>query len=428
MKSTKAVIMAGGQGTRLGNLVREVPKPMVQVAGKSILERQIDSLKICGIVDITIVVGYLGEVIKNYFKDGKQFGVNIDYISETSPLGSAGSLYYLKDKFNDDFVLLFGDLIESIDFDRMLKFHKSKNALITLFSHPNSHPYDSDLLITDKNDVVLGMDSKHNIRNYYFHNLVNAGIYVLSPKSLDYFVEIKKQDMEKDFIKSLIPTKRVFSYCSSEYVKDAGTIDRLNAVGEDIINGLVESKNIRHLQKAIFLDRDGTINIHRGHMSDINKFELFEDAANAIKLINESGYLAIVITNQPVVARGEITFEGLDEIHKKMETLLGKDGAYLDAIYFCPHYPESGFPGEVKELKIDCDCRKPKIGMLLKAKDRFNIDFSQSWFIGDGDLDVQCGKNAGTKTILIKSIMKFDSNPDYKVNSLLEGVELACKK
>lgn len=425
MKTTKAVIMAGGQGTRLGNLVREIPKPMVKVAGKAILERQIESLKEFGIIDITIVVGYLGDIIKNYFKDGKDFGVNIDYISETSPLGSAGSLYFLKDKFNDDFVLLFGDLIESVNFEKMVQFHKQKKALMTLFSHPNSHPFDSDLIIADENDVVLGIDSKHNIRDYYYHNLVNAGIYVLSPKSLEFFNEIKKQDMEKEFIKSLIPTNCVFSYASSEYVKDAGTIERLASVENDIVNGVVESKNTKHFQKAIFLDRDGTINVHKGHMSDINKFELVEDAAKAIKMINESGYLAIVITNQPVVARGEISLEGLKEIHKKLETLLGKEGAYLDAIYFCPHYPESGFLGEVKELKIECECRKPKIGLLLKAKERFNIDLTKSWFIGDSDLDIECGQNAENKTILIKTFKETLSKPDYVADSLLDAVKIS---
>lgn len=421
-----AVIMAGGQGTRLGNLVQEVPKPMVKVNDVPILVRQIENLKQCGIINITLVIGYLGEVIQNYFKDGKDFGVNISYIFETTPLGSAGSLFYFKDKFDDDFILIFGDLIESVDFDKMIKFHKANNALITLFSHPNAHPFDSDLLIVDENNVVKGMDSKHNIRNYYYHNLVNAGIYVVSPNALSYFTDAKKVDMEKDFIRSVIPSNRVFSYCSSEYVKDAGTLDRLNAVGDDIRNGIVDGKNIKNPQKAIFLDRDGTINVLKGHLSDINQFELISDASQAIKLINASGYLAIVITNQPVISRGGLTFEGLDEIHKKMETLLGKDGAYLDAIYFCPHYPESGFEGEVKELKIDCDCRKPKIGMLLKAKERFNIDLEKSWFIGDSDLDILCGQNGKTKTILIKQEGKeYKSSPDYKVKSLLEAVNTA---
>lgn len=422
MLNINAVIMAGGKGTRLGNLVHEIPKPMVKLDNKSILERQIDTLKASNIKNITIVVGYLGDVIKNYFKDGSSFGVNIDYIEETEPLGSSGSLYYLKDKMHDDLILLFGDLIEDIDFEKMVNFHKSNNALITLFSHPNSHPFDSDLLIVDENNIVKGMDSKHNVRNYYYHNLVNAGIYVISPKALEYFVKPEKKDMEKDFINSFIPSNKVYSYSSSEYVKDAGTIERLQSVTNDIKNKIVANKNISHPQKAIFLDRDGTINIHRGHLSDINKFELLPHAAEAIKKINESGYLAIVITNQPVISRGDLTFNGLDEIHKKMETLLGKEGAYLDAIYFCPHYPESGFPGEVKELKIDCDCRKPKIGMLLKAQKRFNIDFSKSWFVGDADLDIKCGQNAGCKTAMILGPKNKDAKPDIVGESLYQCV------
>lgn len=423
MEKKNALIMAGGKGTRLGNLVHEIPKPMVKIENISLLERQIITLKQSNITNITIVVGYLGNVIIDYFKDGSSFGVNIDYIHEKEPMGSAGSLFYLKNKFDDDFILLFGDLIENIDFNKMLDFHKQNNALITLFSHPNSHPFDSDLLIVDENNVVKGIDSKHNVRNYYYHNLVNAGIYVISPKALNYFNEPTKKDMEKDFINSLIPTNKVFSYCSSEYVKDAGTLDRLESVGKDIREKIVENKNLSHPQKAIFLDRDGTINIHRGHLSDIDQFELLPHASEAIKMINESGYLAIVITNQPVISRGDLSYEGLDEIHKKMETLLGKENAYLDAIYFCPHYPESGFEGERKELKIECDCRKPKIGMLLRAKDRFNIDFSSSWFVGDADLDIKCGQNAGTKTALIIGPKNKDAKPNIKGESLFECVK-----
>lgn len=426
MRNLNAVIMAGGKGTRLGNLVHEIPKPMVKINGVPLLERQIQTLKNSNIKNIYIVVGYLGNVIKEYFKDGSKFGVSINYIEENEPLGSAGSLYYLKNKF-DDFILLFGDLIEDIDFNRFYDFHKANNALISLFSHPNSHPFDSDLLIVDSNNIVKGIDSKHNVRNYYYHNLVNAGIYVISNKALDFFVGPKKLDMEKDFISSLIPSNKVFSYSSSEYVKDAGTFERLESVGKDLTNNIVSNKNMSHPQKAIFLDRDGTINVHRGHLSDINQFELLPNAAKAIKRINESGYLAIVVTNQPVIARGDLTFDGLDEIHKKMETLLGKEGAYLDAIYFCPHYPESGFPGEVKELKIDCECRKPKIGMLLKAKERFNIDFENSWFIGDADLDINCGKNAHCKTALIKGPKNKDCKPDIVCNSLYDCVNEILK-
>ena len=141
--------------------------------------------------------------------------------------------------------------------------------------------------------------------------------------------------------------------------------------------------------------------------------------AAAIRKINEGGYLAIVVTNQPVIARGEVSLEELEEIHNKMETLLGKEGAYLDAIYYCPHHPHKGYEGERPELKIDCDCRKPKPGMLLKAAEDFNIDLSQSWMIGDGENDVKAGINAGCKTVLLS-----DNDENYgqtmSVSSLTE--------
>ena len=163
------------------------------------------------------------------------------------------------------------------------------------------------------------------------------------------------------------------------------------------------AKNLKNKQKAIFLDRDGTINKYVGFLRNIDDFELIDGVAEAIRKINESGYLAVVVTNQPVVARGEVSFEELEEIHNKMETLLGKEGAYLDAIYYCPHHPHKGYEGERPELKIDCDCRKPKPGMLLKAAADFNIDLSRSWMVGDGENDIKAGINAGCMTVLLSN-------------------------
>lgn len=180
-----------------------------------------------------------------------------------------------------------------------------------------------------------------------------------------------------------------------------GTPDRYYSVCKDCKEGRISEKNLKHKQKAIFFDRDGTINKYVGFLRNIDEFELIDGVAAAIRKINESGYLAVVVTNQPVIARGEVSFEELEEIHNKMETLLGKEGAYLDAIYYCPHHPHKGYEGERPELKIECDCRKPKPGMLFKAAEDFNIDLSQSWMIGDGENDVKAGINAGCKTVLL---------------------------
>jgi len=398
-----AVIMAGGKGTRLSTISKSVPKPMVSIGGMPILERQINNLKDFGIKDIIIVVGFLGNVIKDYFKDGIDFGVNISYITEANPLGSGGSLYYLKERINDDFLLIFGDIVFSIDFNRFINFHKENKAKISLFAHPNSHPYDSDLLSVNSNNQVIRLDSKTNTRNYYYKNLVNAGLYVISSDVLTTITDLRKRDLEKDIILPLIDRKEVYAYQSSEYVRDAGTPDRYYSINQDILNGIVEKRNLKNKQKCIFLDRDGTINLYKGFVTKANQFDLIPGVADAIKMINNSEYLAIVITNQPVIARGETSFEELNNIHNKMETLLGEKGAYLNAIYFCPHHPDKGFPGEVRELKIICDCRKPKIGLLLKAQKRFNIDFSKSYFIGDSDIDVKTGNNAGCHSIKINT-------------------------
>ena len=215
-------------------------------------------------------------------------------------------------------------------------------------------------------------------------------------------------DLDRQLLKPLAGTGKMFCYDSPEYVKDMGTPDRYYSVCADYREGRVTGKNLKNKQKAIFLDRDGTINKYVGFLRNIDDFELIDGVAEAIRKINELGYLAIVVTNQPVIARGEASFDELDEIHNKMETLLGKEGAYLDAIYYCPHHPHKGYEGERPELKIDCDCRKPKAGMLLKAAEDFNIDLSQSWMIGDGENDVKAGINAGCKTVLIG-----ESNENY---------------
>ena len=422
----KAVITAGGKGTRLNSIANDIPKPMVSIEDKPILEYQINCLKENDIKDIYILIGHLGHIIKDYFKDGSSFGVNIKYIEEEEPLGSAGSLFYLKKEFNDDFVFVFGDLMLDVCFEKMIEFHKKHNAMITLLSHPNSHPFDSDLIIADENNLVVGIDSKHNVRNYFYHNLVNSGVYVVSNHIFDkYFKELKKTDFEKDVVNIELNNKTVYSYHSTEYVKDAGTPDRYYSVCKDVKAGIVKAKNLRHPQKCVFLDRDGTINKYVGFARSLNQIELENDSSVGLKDINKSEFISIVVTNQPVVARGEVSFEQLREINNKIETLLGKDGAYFDDLFFCPHHPDKGFEGEIPSLKFDCDCRKPKIGLLLQAKEKYNIDLTKSYFVGDTTMDIQTGVNAGMKTILVKTGEKgedgkYDVKPDFVINSLAE--------
>lgn len=430
----KAVIMAGGKGTRLQGVNREIPKPMFPVLGKPILLYQIESLKKQGITEITVIVGYLGEVIREYLRDGAALGVRIDYIMEEHPLGTAGALYYLKNRMTEDFFLVFGDLMLDVDWERFMAFHRKHQATVTLFSHPNSHPFDSDLIMRDETDRVTGIDSKNNDRSrYFYHNFVNAGLYCVSPLLLQEIPAPEKIDFEKTILRKLIDERKVAGYHSTEYVKDMGTPDRLQAVTKDVEAGLPEAKSLRNPQRAIFLDRDGTINVWKGFLRDKEDFELIPGAAEAIRRINRSRYLAIVISNQPVIARGELTLSELQEMHRKMETLLGREGAYLDGIYFCPHHPDRGFPGEVPELKFDCDCRKPKIGLLTQAEERYHIDLGNSVFIGDSTTDIQTGVNAGCHTVLVKTGQagedhKYEVSPGEVHEDILAAVRAVLER
>lgn len=431
----KVVIMAGGKGTRIASVKNDVPKPMIPIAGKPILEWQIECLKGQGLTDITLVIGYLGHVIKEYFGDGSKFGVHIDYFVEDHPLGTAGALF--KMNLQEDFLLLCGDVILDVDFHRFIDFHCTNKAWASLMAHPNGHPYDSSLLVTeilppqvlggnpvDTHRVVKWMN-KEDERMYY-KNRVNAGIEIISPELLretkEHFVPLHpetpdKIDLDRDVLKPNIASGRIFAYDTPEYIKDMGTPDRYYEVEKDILNGKVKARNLSQKQKAIFLDRDGVINKHIGFLCKSDDFELIPSVPEAIKMINKSGYLAIVVTNQPVIARGECTFEELQCIHDKMETELGKEGAFLDGIYICPHHKDKGFEGERPEYKFDCDCRKPKPGLLLQAAKDFNIDLSLSYMIGDSVSDITAGKNAGCKD----SIM-IETNATNALEGILETI------
>jgi len=412
----KAVIMAGGKGTRIASVNSDVPKPMIEIGGKPILQWQIENLKACGLTDIILVIGYKGNIIQDYFKDGSSFGVHISYFVESTPLGTAGALFKIP-QLTEDFLLMCGDVVLDVDFNRFIDFHYKNKAWASLMAHPNGHPYDSSLLVTkvlppqvagglpvDTYCVVQWMN-KEDERTYY-KNRVNAGIEMISPlllqETMRNFVprhpeNPEKIDLDRDVLKPNIKSGRIYAYDTPEYIKDMGTPDRYFEVERDILNGKVKARNLKNKQKAIFLDRDGTINQYVGFLTKPEQFELIPGVTDAIRQINQSGYLAIVVTNQPVIARGDCTWDDLNLIHRKMETELGKTGAFVDGIYICPHHPDKGYEGERPEYKKRCNCRKPEPGLILRAAQDFNIDLSQSLMIGDSDHDVEAGLQVGLK-------------------------------
>lgn len=425
-----AFILAGGKGSRLKEfLPADIPKPLAPIAGKPMLRHQIEYLANHRIPEVVVSVGWGARAIKEYFGDGQNYGLSIKYSEESRPLGTAGAFKYsealLAGKKN--ILILYGDVIFDINLSRMIKFHEACGGLGTILVHPNDHPSDSDLLEVDASNRITHFYPKPHPSGMYYRNLVNAGIYILKSDIVS-FIKEGPADFGKDVFPDLIRKHaNIYAYRTSEYVKDAGTPERIRQVEKDIMSGKVKRRNLALRQKAIFMDRDGVINEEVSYVCKPEDFNLMDGSAEAIRKINKSDYLGIVITNQSAVARGFCSEEEIKLIHKKIESLLGEKNAFLDAVYYCPHYPDDRLEGGGRTYLVPCNCRKPSTGMIQKALDDFHIDREQSFIIGDGTVDVQTGRNAGIKTILLRTGHggkdgAYEVFPDFVFQDLREAV------
>ncbi len=404
----KAIILCGGRGTRLAALSGGMPKALVPLAGKPVLLRQLEMLRREGIRDVTLVCGHLAQQIEDYCRSLELAGMRIGIYTEAQPLGTAGALFHLD--LREDFLLLNGDLAFDVDFGSMTDFHAQNRALATLFAHPSTHPADSMWIGADARGCVDAF-CRAEERPAFAHNLCNAGIAILSPELLRLCETRTPMDLDRDVLRPNVSCGRIFAYRSCEYVKDMGTPERIAQVERDLSRGIPERRQKKRPKSAVFLDRDGTLNVYKGYITKPEELELIGGAGEAVRRINESGRLAVLVTNQPVVARGACTMQTLDEIHCRLEALLGEHGAFLDGIYVCPHHPDKGFAGEDPRYKTDCDCRKPKSGMLLRAARELGIDVSASFMAGDTRTDVQTAVNAGCTPVLL------GAQPDDKLPS-----------
>ena len=403
-KRSQIAILAGGFGKRLRNVNLNIPKSMTTIQGKPLLYHQLLECKKYGFDSITMFLHYKSDIIKDYFGDGTNMGLKIEYCLENTPRGTAGAIIDGLKTLDDDFIVLCGDTYFNINLEKFYKYHKKRKSALTLFTHPNNHPYDSDIIISNNEDEVESIEVyPHD--NKDLPNLVSSGIYAFNKDAVITFnSNLEKIDLSSHLIPFLInKTKKVYSYKSVEYIKDMGTPERLEMVEKDIINRKPESLSDENKRKAIFIDRDGTLIEEKGLVTRISQIKFFPFSAKSLRRINDSGYLCIVVTNQPVIARGDITEDELKYIHNFMEFKLGEDGAYIDDLFYCPHHPDSGYTGEVSHLKIKCDCRKPGIKLIEDSIKKYNISREDSWFIGDQTSDILAGQRSGLSTILLKT-------------------------
>jgi D,D-heptose 1,7-bisphosphate phosphatase len=424
------VVLCGGKGTRMGSLGENIPKALVPLAGKPLLEHQLDLAQLYGFEEVILLTGHLGECIEAHFGRGGYRGMKLRYFCEKAPLGTAGALKTIEEHLRDDFIAFYGDTIMSIDLARLSGFHLRNKAAATLVVHPNHHPYDSDLLDIDATGRVVALYPKPRDPAEIHRNLANAGLYVLSRRVLQYAPGGTKSDLDRFVLPAAFRAgEKIMAYNTTEYITDMGTPERLRSVEADVLSGKVARLNRANPRPAVFLDRDGVLNVDNERAVTADKMQLLPGVAEAIRRINRSEHLAVVVTNQPAIAKGFMSEADLAAAHARLETLLGAEHAFVDRIYYCPHHPEKGFQGERPELKIDCTCRKPLPGMLLSAAEDLNINLSQSVMIGDRTVDIQAGADAGCKTVLVRTgtagmDQRYSAKPDFICRDLAEAVAL----
>lgn len=400
----KAVIVAGGKGTRLGRIGDKFPKGLLTIDGKPVLEHQIELLTKNGFEEVWLLTGYKGEMIRRYFGNGKKWGIKIYYSQEKKSLGTGGAVKSIAGKLPADFLVLYGDVMVNFDIRRFVNYHRryGKDCLATIVVHPNDHPLESDLVEVRGSRIEKIYLRPHD-KDIWLHNLAIAAVYILSSEIFPFIPSNQKTDFSKDIFPELIKRKKILAYKTWEYFKDMGSPNQLKTVRQDIKRGIYQQLNCKKKQRAIFLDRDGVINEETDELTNIDDLRIYPFSYPALKKVNQSGFHAVVITNQPMIAKGKLTEKKLDEIHRKMETLLGRRGIKIDRIYYCPHHPERGWKGEIKSLKIKCSCRKPNIGLIKKATKDFNIDLSNSYYIGDSLQDFLTAKRTKIKFVGVET-------------------------
>jgi len=406
----QAIITLGGKGTRLESITQGIPKPLYPIQGESTLERAIKTLKDQGISKFIFFINFLPELFEISTKKlTKKYGIKIQTFQENEPKGEAGSIFDCIANLEKEFLFIHGDIIFDVDFKRFKNYHFSKQSDITIMTHLTNHPEDSDCIIESPSLSIAEYKLKNfsNNKNSFF--LGNAGIAIISKKVIvslknEKLISTKEISLFRDVvINSLKMNFQVFSYNTSEYLKDMGTPTRLENVKKDLKNNIVTKKSYRSKQRALFLDRDNTLIKCPDKKYILKKTDIcfYEERIKKIADISKNFNFCLIITNQPQISMGLCSWQDVIEINGIIINQCQIWDLQIAGFYICPHHPHTGFNNEVKFLKTNCFCRKPAPGLILEAAIMRNIDLSNSLLIGDSERDLFAAKNSGTNFLSV---------------------------
>lgn len=433
-----AVIVAGGRGSRALPLTGEqLPKALLPLQGVPIIVRQLEELARNGVGEVAVLAGHLaGPLGPVLAATATRLGVRIERFVEGEPRGTAGNLPAIEPFVaGRDLFVVYGDVLFDLDLARLARHHQEQGALATILARPNDHPLTSDIVLQDDAGRIRELVPKAGKDpGRYYPNLVPASIYCLAPRIFGSLPRSGRCDFVHDLFPALlVRNERLVCYQTTEYTRDIGTPAGHAAAEREIQAGVPARLSWRNRRPAVFFDRDGVLNREPGGHGVLRAADLavLPGAPAAVRLANDAGWLTVLVTNQPQLAKGMTTPEELARIHARLESELASTGARLDRIYHCPHHPEAGHPGEVAALKIACDCRKPAPGMLHRAATELPLDLSRSVLIGDRDRDRQAALAAGVAFLSVAPGLphapsaSFRHLPDAPSSGVLAAVGLA---
>lgn len=377
-KIKQAVILAGGYGTRLKPFTDTNPKPMYSFEGKPFLEYLIEQIRSFGLQEIVLLLGYLPEKIQDYFGDGSRWGVHITYSVSPVEYETGLRIKSAAPLLADEFLLMYCDNYCPIDFSRLIADYEKNKALIQFTAYWNRDDYTKNNLCIAEDGMVEVYDKKRLTPRLQG---VDIGYAVVNKKVLSLLPE-ENHNFEAVVYPALVAEEKLFATVTEHRYYSVGSWERIEL-----------TKEFFRPKKVIFLDRDGTLNVRPPRACYIERPEDFvwlPEAREAMKKLKDAGYTIILISNQPGIARGNLTEETLAAIHKKMQADLREIGAKIDGIYYCPHNWDEG-----------CECRKPKPGMFFQAQKELSLDLTKCVMIGDDERDMEAAEKANIPGYLV---------------------------
>ncbi len=377
-RPTQAVILAGGRGTRLRPITDTRPKPMVEIHGKPFLEYLVEMLRGQGFERILLLVGYLPEVIQEYFDDGSRWGVKITYLVSAVKDETGRRVKLAEPHLDPCFLLMYCDNYWPMHVDKMWDRFVRANvpAMVTVYSNKDRYTQNSVRVDGQGYVLVYDKDGTHP-------DLQGVEIsYAILTKPVLSALPEDNVSLELSLYPQLAERRQLLAYVTDHRYYSVGSHRRLP---------LTEAFLAR--RPTVILDRDGVLNRRPPRVQYVRtwrEFEWLPGTYEALRLLCNAGYRVIVVSNQAGIARGVMTESDLAHIHERLKANVASAGGQIDAFYYCPHDWDNG-----------CECRKPKPGMLFQAQRDFHLDLSRTLVVGDDERDVQAADAAGCPAILL---------------------------